>query len=154
MPRLGESVRQVVRFVTTNWGYEMTVHWIANIMVGVHLGLGLAVLVGGAYRFPYPTYQPLIDMVHGKTWIWGLWILAAACLALIPTQWPQIVGFWIGMFWQILWGVAFTIAIVEYPTAGATAAVAYWGFAAIDAALLVALVSGLLPPKVANADGG
>lgn len=154
MLRIGEAVKRIVQFITTNWGYEMAMKWAINIMIGVHLGLGLAVIIGGSARFPFPTYQPLMDMVHGYTWIWGVWILTAAFLMTIPTRWPQIIGFWIGMAWQIMWGVAFTMAILEYPSAGATAAVAYWGFAALDAAMLLALISGLFHPKVTERDGG
>jgi hypothetical protein len=144
--RFGGMMRRIVTFVTSNWGNEFAVKWITNIMVSVHVGLGVAVLAGGAYRFPYPTYQPLIDIVNGETWIWGIWVLFSAFLMLIPARWPQIVGLWTGMCWQIMWTAAFTIAVIEYPTAGATAAVAYGGFALLDAALLTA--------RIVERDGG
>lgn len=139
-------MQRVMKFVMSNWGNEMAVNWITNIMFAVHIGLGTAVIVGGADRFPFPTYQPLIDMVNGEVWIWGLWILLASGLMIIPTRWPQVVGLWMGMVWHIMWCVAFSMAVVEYPNAGATAAVAYGGFALLDAALLTA--------RIVERDGG
>ena len=133
-------VKQIVRFVTSNWGNRMAVQWISNIMLAVHVGLGTAVLAGGAGRFPYPTYQPLVEIVDGRVWIWGVWIMASAGLMMIPARWPQIAGLWLGMTWQIMWCAAFAVAVVKYPAAGATAAVAYGGFALIDVALLTARI--------------
>lgn len=133
-------MRQFVIKITTNWGNDMAVKWIMNIMIAVHVGLGTAVIAGGRIRMPYPTYKPLVEMVDGHIWIWGVWVLGAAGLMAIPTKWPQVLGLWSGMCWQIMWTVAFSIAMVEYPTAGATAAVAYGGFALLDAALLTARV--------------
>ena len=144
--QLGGPVRQFVRFVTSNWGNEMAVKWISNIMIWTQTGLGFAVLIGGPYRFPYPTYQPLINVVNGQTWVWGVWMLMATGLMMIPTRWPQVLGLWFAMFWQVMWCAAFSIAVVEYPTAGATAAVAYGGFALLDAALLTA--------RIVERDGG
>lgn len=109
-------------------------------MIGVHLCLGAAVLIGGENRFVRPTYQPLIDMVGGQTWIWGVWTAVAAVLMMVPLRWPNIVGLWLGMAWQIMWMVLFGIALVHYPNAAATPMVAYGGFAMIDAALLTARV--------------
>lgn len=139
-------MQRVMKFVMSNWGNEMAIRWITNIMVAVHIGLGVAIVAGGVHRFPYPTYQPLIDMVNGQTWVWGVWVLGSAGLMMVPTRWPQIVGLWTAMFWQIMWCVAFSMAVIEYPTAGATAAVAYGGFALLDAALLTA--------RIVERDGG
>lgn len=139
-------MQRVVKFVMSNWGNAMAVRWITNIMVAVHIALGTAIIAGGVDRFPFPTYQPLIDMVGGEIWVWGVWVLAAAFLMMVPTRWPQIVGLWLGMAWHIMWCVAFAIAVIVYPAAGATAAVAYGGFALIDAALLTA--------RIVERDGG
>lgn len=133
-------VTRAVRFVTSNWGNRMAVQWITNIMVSTHVGLGVAVLAGGRERFSFPTYQPLVDLTHGETWIWGAWILFSAGFMMVPDRWPQIIGLWTGMVWHIMWCSLFAVAIVQYPTAGATAAVGYGAFALIDAALLTARI--------------
>lgn len=133
-------MRRVITFVTSNWGHEFAVKWFTNIMVLIHGGLGIAVLTGGSYRFPYPTYQPLYNMVNGQTWIWGIWILGSTIFMTIPTRWPQIVGIWTGMIWNIMWCAAFSIAVVQYPNAAATSAIAFGGFALLDAALLTARI--------------
>lgn len=129
---------KILGFVQGSWTAHQALHWLWHIMIAVHVGLGVAVIAGGAPRFTFPTYKPLLDMVHGHVWVWGLWILSAAFLMSIPARWPQITGLWLGMTWQIMWCSLFAVAIVTYPTAGATAAIAYGGFAAIDAALLTA----------------
>lgn len=139
-------MRRLTTFVMSNWGNEMAMRWIANVLFAVHLGLGVAILAGGIYRFPYPTYQPLIDIVNGQTWIWGLWIVAAALLLMFPSRWPQILGLWLGMCWHIMWCAAFAVAVVQYPTAGATAMISYGGFALLNAALLTA--------RIVERDGG
>lgn len=134
------SVKRVIRFVTASWSEHMALQWITNIMVAVHVGLGVAVLIGGSKRFPYPTYEPLIHLTDDNVWVWGIWSLFAAGLMMIPARWPQALGLWLGMVWQILWCALFAVAVIQYPTAGATAAIAYGGFAAIDAALLTARI--------------
>lgn len=133
-------MRRAVNFFRSNWSEKHALIWVSNIMLWGHVALGVAVLVGGPHRFPFPTYQPLLMMVNGATWVWGAWILGAAALMTVPSKWPQIIGLWFGMVWHIMWCAAFAVAIVKYPTAGATAAVAYGTFAMIDAALLTARI--------------
>jgi len=133
-------VQRVLHFVTRSWTEHMALLWIWNIMVVLHVGMGVAVLAGGERRFSIPSYQPLIDMSDGRTWLWGAWVLCAGLLMTMPARWPQIVGLWLGMCWNIIWSALFSVAMVQYPTASATAAVAYIGFAMLDAALLTARV--------------
>jgi hypothetical protein len=66
--------------------------------------------------------------------------MIAAALMFVPTRWPQIIGLWLGMFWQIMWSVAFAIAMIKFGGAGSIEAVAFGGFALIDAALLTARI--------------
>jgi hypothetical protein len=115
-----------------------------NIMTALHGGLGVAVIVGGVQRFSPPTYSPLVDLVDGHTWVWGVWIMASAGLMMVPHRWPQMIGLWVGMLWHWLWCVMFAKAVVLYPDAGATAGLAYGAFAMICAALLVERVSVVL----------
>lgn len=133
-------MKRVIHFVTHSWSEHMALQWITNIMIAVHVGLGVAILVGGSARFPYPTYEPLKGLTNDNVWAWGVWLLGSATLMMIPARWPQIIGLWTGMVWQIMWCALFAVAVVQYPTAGATAAIAYGGFAAIDAALLTARI--------------
>lgn len=134
------AMARIMRYLQDSWTEHQALQWIWNIMIAVHVALGVAVLAGGRARFDYPTYKPLVDMVHGETWIWGAWILVAATLMTIPARWPQMIGLWLGMSWQIMWFTLFAVAVVKYPDSGATASVAYAGFALIDAALLTARV--------------
>lgn len=128
-------------------GYLLT-QWVTTVMIAVHWGLGVAILVGGPGRFSLPTYQPLIDLAGGQTWLWGLHICLSALLMMIPLRWPNILGLWLGMIWMIMWTALFAMSVVQYPTSAATPAVAYAGFAMIDAALLtVRVIEKPLPAK-------
>lgn len=131
-------MKSLFNFFNSTWTEHQALQWISNIMGWLHLALGVAVIVGGEKRFSFPTYQPLIDMTHGHTWIWGVWIIFSGLLMTIPARWFQISGLWMGMVWNVMWCSLFAVAIVQYPTAGATASVAYGGLAMIDAALLTA----------------
>lgn len=127
-------------FVVGEMEERMLVQWLTAIMITVHWGLGLAILVGGKQRFSLPTYKPLIEIVNGHTWIWGAVAMFAAVLMMSPFKWPNIFGFWLGMCWMIIWMSLFAVSVLTFPTAAATAMVAYAGFAMIDAALLTARV--------------
>lgn len=116
-------------------------HWyqvLTLIMIVLHFGFSAAVLVGGIARFSLPSYQPLLDMVNGRTWIWAAWVGAAAVLMCLPWKWLSVGGLFVGMVWMIFWAAAFALAVAKYPTAAATPVVAYAGFASINAALLLA----------------
>ena len=119
---------------------RLLAQWVTGIMIAVHWGLGLAILVGGKQRFSLSSYQPLIDLVGGQTWVWGVWIIVSAWAMMTPFKWLNVFGLWIGMCWQIMWMALVAVSVLHYPTAAATAMVAYAGFAMIDAALLTARV--------------
>lgn len=127
-------------FVTGVREEHLLSQWLMSIMIVIHWGLGIAILVGGPQRFSVPTYQPLIDLAGGQTWIWGVHISISGILMMVPFRWPNIIGLWLGMVWMIMWTVLFSVSITQYPTAAATPAVAYAGFAMINAALLTARV--------------
>jgi hypothetical protein len=122
------------------WVDKHLSEWITSIMIMVHVGLGVAILSGGITRFSIPSYNPLIDYVHGDTWIWGVWICISAVLMAAPFRWSNILGLWFGMVWHIVWMAAFTVATIRYETAGATPIPVYGGLAMICAALLTARV--------------
>jgi hypothetical protein len=119
---------------------RLVTQWVTAIMIAVHWGLGLAILVGGEKRFSLPTYQPLLDLVDGEIWIWGVIICTSAWLMMTPFKLTNILGLWLGMCWMIMWLALFVVSVINYPTSAATAMVAYAGFAMIDAALLTARV--------------
>jgi len=127
-------------FAHGEWVDKHLAQWITSIMIMIHIGLGLAILSGGEIRFSIPSYNPLIDYVHGDVWIWGIWICASALLMATPFRWLNILGLWVGMCWHIVWMAAFTIATVRYETAAATPIPVYGGLAVICAALLTARV--------------
>lgn len=114
--------------------------WVTSAMIVIHWGLGIAILVGGVARFSLPTYQPLLDLTGGLAWPWGLAIIISGTLMMVPFKWPSIVGLWLGMAWMIIWTCLFSVSVLTYPTSAATPAVAYAGFAMINAALLTARV--------------
>lgn len=133
-------VERVRYYVTNRWVEHLLSQWITSIMMVVHVCLGLAIILGGPQRFVKPTYQPLIDMVHGNTWIWGAAIITSACLMTVPFRWPIIIGLWLGMSWMAMWMGLFAVSAVSYEEAAATPMVAYGGFALINASLLTARV--------------
>lgn len=69
MRLVAKRVIELVSFAKATWTEHQALAWITNIMLAVHVGLGVAVLAGGPQRFAFPTYQPLIDMVNGATWV-------------------------------------------------------------------------------------
>lgn len=139
---LGEDgiIQRIRLYVMGRWEERLLAQWITSAMIAVHWGLGLAVLAGGTARFTIPSYTPLIDLSGGHPWIWGLTIMLSAALMMVPFKWPNVLGLWFGMVWMILWTSAFTVAVVQYPSAAATPVPAYAGLAMIDAALLTARV--------------
>lgn len=127
-------------FVTGDREEHMLSQWVCSIMIVLHWGLGIAILVGGPARFSIPTYQPLVDLTNGHTWMWALQIITSGALMMVPFKWPNIVGLWLGMVWMIIWTGLFSVSVMNSPTAAATPAVAYAAFAMINAALLTARV--------------
>lgn len=127
-------------FSTSPRAEHLISQWVTSVMIVVHWGLGIAILVGGRQRFSLPTYQPLIDLSNGHVWLWGLQSILAGALMMVPLKWPNILGLWLGMVFMIMWTVLFSVSVLESPTSAATPAVAYAGFAMINAALLTARV--------------
>lgn len=136
-----DLLERTARYFTVGKRAEHLIsQWVTSVMIVVHWGLGLAIIIGGKQRFSVPSYQPLINLSGGHVWLWGVQIIASAVLMMVPLKWPSIIGLWIGMSWMIVWCGLFFVSVIEYPTSTATAAVAYAGFAMINAALLTARV--------------
>lgn len=117
---------------------RLLAQWVTGIMIAVHWGLGIAILAGGRLRFSLPSYEPLIDLVAGNVWIWGVIIIVSAVLMMTPFKWLNCAGLFIGLLWMNMWVALFAIALINFSSAAATPVVAYAGFAMIDAALLTA----------------
>lgn len=122
------------------WVDKYLAEWVTIIMIMVHIGLGTAILVGGATRFTPPSYNPLVAFTFDNVWIWGMWILGCAFLMSVPFRTPNILGLWGAMLWHWVWMASFAIAVLNYDNASATPIPAYGGFAMICTALLTARV--------------
>lgn len=127
-------------YAESKWSSHLLSVWVTSIMALVHFGLGCAVIFGGKERFVRPTYEPLINMVDGHTWIWGISIMLSAVLMVTPFKWPIVAGLGIGMLWMYLWTAAFTVSVLQYDNTAATPVPVYGGLALINVALLAAKV--------------
>jgi hypothetical protein len=114
--------------------------WVTTIMIMINAGLGFVILSGGVERFAPPSYNPLVDFTHGRTWIWGLWILISGMLIATPFRWPSIAGLWLGLVWHVIWMSCFIVAVINFPGAASTPIPVYGGLALLSTALLTARV--------------
>lgn len=133
-------MQKVRYFARGLWVDKHFSQWVTTIIIMIHVGLGSVVIAGGVERFPYPSYDPLIEYSLGNTWLWGVWILISGVLISTPFRWPNIIGLWLGMFWHLIWMSCFTIAVINFPTAATTPIPMYGGMALLCAALLTARV--------------
>jgi len=133
-------VQRVKYFARGIWVDKYLGQWITTIMIMVNIGLGTAVIAGGRIRFSLPSYEPLISMTGGHTWLWGVFICTSAFLMATPFKCPNVLGLWLSMFWHLTWMACFMVATLRYENAAATPIPVYGGFALISAALLTARV--------------
>lgn len=99
-------------------------------LVATNVGLGIAILVGGPERFPFPTYRPLLELSNGSVWPWGLSILLAAVLMCLQGFWVNMAGLGLSLLWMNMFSVMF-FAAYKYETSGSTAPIPYLGLAMI-----------------------
>lgn len=119
---------------TTEWDrLTVQVRMMVSILASIHGMLGLVVIWGGPERFPLPTYGPLFDVVGGNTWIYGICLLLAGGLMAIHKLPFVIIGLGLGWGVMALWTGLFGYAVAKFPSAGATAWVAYAGYAFLNA---------------------
>lgn len=95
----------------------------------INLGFALAVIVGGAVRFPPPTYRPLLNATGGHVWPYGILFLISALGLLSWSTWGRMAGAAVGILAHSTFAALFLVAAVEYPDAAATAWWAYLAFA-------------------------
>lgn len=140
MDRVRKMFLPMKQYLTSAWGERTITQWVANVLLFAHSGLGICIIVGGIDRLTPPSYDPLIDLVHGEIWIWGVWSLVVSFLLVIPFRWPNIIGLFLGMVWMWLWTGMFAVAVTQYPTASATAIIAYASLGLLDLGLLAVRV--------------
>lgn len=101
-----------------------------------HVALGVSILIGGIARFPYPTYQPMLDLTRGAVWPWGAVIITSGVAMLIPHRVLNLAGLGVGFCWFNLFSAMFAVALWKYDESGSTAPVPYFILGAIHVALL------------------
>lgn len=133
-------VQAIRNYAQGVWVDRHLAQWTTIILIIGNIGFAGAVIFGGTARFSPPSYTPLVDYVHGETWIWGIWIGLAAILMSVPFRLINIAGLWLSMFWHLIWMTSFMIAINRYENSAATPVPAYAVLAMLSASLLTARV--------------
>lgn len=109
---------------------------IASVYMGVvNIGFAVCIFVGGATRFPPPTYKPLLEITGGSVWPYSVAYLVSGILLLSRLQLARIIGAACGILAHSSFSALFLVAVIKFPEAGATAWWAYLAFASQSAAL-------------------
>lgn len=95
----------------------------------INLGFAIIILVGGAHRFPPPTYEPLLHATGGSVWPYGVLFGLSALGLLCRHHHGRMVGAVLGIAAHSTFASLFLVAAVKYPEAAATAWWAYLAFA-------------------------
>ena len=111
---------------------------ILSITLGcIHMGLGLAVFLGGPERFPSPNYDVLLDVADGRVWPYGVVWIIGGLLMVVPCHiYCRMLGMAIIITIANIWAALFGVAAYEDSSASFTPAVAYEGYAIMNATLL------------------
>lgn len=114
------------------WGQ---IERVLTIYLGaINAGFAACVFIGGAIRFPPPTYQPLLGMTHGHVWPYGVLFTLSAMGLLSRRYWTRIAGCVFGVLAHSTFSGLFLVAVLTFPDAAATAWWAYLAFATQSAA--------------------
>lgn len=100
----------------------------------INAGFALCVFVGGAIRFPPPTYQPLLGATDGHVWPYGVLFAVSAVGLLSRKTWARMVGCVFGVIAHSTFAGLFLVAVLSFPDAAATAWWAYLAFASQSSA--------------------
>lgn len=111
------------------------------IMAIGEIFVGVAILIGGTDRFPYPSYQPMLDLSNGSVVPWGMVVIIAGVLMLVPHRFAQLVGLAVAFLWFNLFCVMFVVADIQYEHSSSTAPVPYAILALISVALMTLKVA-------------
>jgi O-antigen/teichoic acid export membrane protein len=98
----------------------------------INLMLGVTTLIGGAERFPPPTYAELLRLTNGSVVPYGLAFVLSGVLMIQRDIRVQLVGCAVGVVVHNVFAALLLTAILRYSDAGSTAWVAY-GYAALNA---------------------
>lgn len=102
----------------------------------VATGFGFIILIGGAVRFPPPTYQPLLEATGGRVWPYAVLYLSSGFLLILGHRLvTKMIGAALGVVAHSVFSALFLVAVFLFPEAGATAWWAYASFATANAAL-------------------
>ena len=130
------KVAWMERFEDRPFGVDEVVHAIYRCILFADAALAMAILAGGTTRFPFPTYQPLLELSDGHAWPWGVSIGAAAILLAVHNRVANFVGLALSFLWMNLFSAMFAVAIVQYPAADSVAPIPYATLAVVHVALL------------------
>lgn len=110
---------------------------IVSVYLGIiNLGFGVAIIVGGAVRFPPPTYAPLLEATGGQVWPYAALYLASGILLVGGhSTIPRVIGAAFGVAANSTFTALFLVAVVQFDNAGGTAWWAYLAFSTMNAAL-------------------
>lgn len=100
----------------------------------INAGFAVTIFIGGAIRFPPPTYRPLLDMTGGQVWPYGV-LFAISAIGLLARGYAwHMVGCVFGVLAHSTFAALFLVAVLSFPDAAATAWWAYFAFASQSAA--------------------
>ena len=99
----------------------------------INAGFAAIILVGGAIRFPPPTYEPLLDMTGGQVWPYGVLFAISAAGLLSRGYATRVIGCVFGVIAHSTFAALFLVAVLSFPDAAATAWWAYLAFASQSA---------------------
>lgn len=108
---------------------------IYRALIAGHVGLGIAILVGGISRFPAPTYTPHLELTNGEVWPWGVAILLSSLAMTAHGWWINMIGLGAALLWMNLFSAMFFAAYSD-PTSSSTAPIPYMTIAMIIVALM------------------
>lgn len=107
---------------------------VASYLGVINAGFALTIIIGGAIRFPPPTYRPLLDATNGEVWPYGV-LFGLSAIGLLRQTWTsRLVGAIVGIAAHSTFAALFLVAVLSFPDAGATAWWAYLVFASQSAA--------------------
>lgn len=107
---------------------------VATYLGVINAGFAVIILIGGAVRFPPPTYRPLLEATNGQVWPYGV-LFGLSAVGLLGRSWAsRLTGAALGIVAHSTFAALFLVAVLSFPDAGATAWWAYLVFASQSAA--------------------